>query len=163
MGITNKVSFTISDEELARVNGALDTLSEVLEPKVLSLTPESRQELPKMGDKTLSFVEKAIELGNQNPDFVPPFADLPETNIDLNGFRTLRVINRRLEALSQKLGDTGIQSGSEAYTVALGIYNQIKAVAKAVGSAESQQAEEELRARFPGTRVKPKDPEPVSA
>ena len=162
MAITNKVSFTISDEELTEVNGALDAISRIFEPRAISLTPESRRDLPKMGDKTIAFVEKTIELANQNPDFVPPFVDLSEMNVDLNGFKALRVINRRLEALSQMLDDTGIQSGSEAYSVALSIYNQVKAVAKATHSAESQQAEKELSARFPGNPAKPKDPEPVS-
>jgi len=163
MTITNIVSFTLSDEELAEVNAAMDTMSRIMGPKTISLTPELRHELPKMGDKTLAFVEKAIEVANQNPGFVPSFMDMAETNRDLDAFRTLRVIGRKLAVMTQQIEDTGIQAGSEAYTAALGIYGHIKSVVKAVGSVESQKAKDELSARFPGNRAKSVEPEPVSA
>ncbi len=163
MSITNKVSFTLTDEELTEVNAALDTLYRILEPKTIDLTPELRKELPKMGDKTFAFVEKAIELGNQNPDFVPSFVDIKEANVDFQAFKILRVANRRIEALTQKLEDTQLQSGSEVFMVTLGIYNQIKAVAKALGTVESQKAKNELGIRFPGNSAKMKASEPLSA
>lgn len=66
MAITNKVRFTLSDLELSEINTALDTLYRILAPKTISLTPKQRRSLAKIGDKSLAFAEKAIELGNQN-------------------------------------------------------------------------------------------------
>lgn len=163
MSITNKVSFILNNEELSEINAALDTLHRVLVPKTIALTPAIRRELAKMGDKTFAFVEKGMELGNQNPDFVPLFVDLNEANTDFQAFKLLRMINRRIDALSQLLEDTQIQSGNEVFMVTLGIYNQIKAVVKAVGSVESQKAKDELSVRFPGNAAKMKNSEPQSA
>lgn len=163
MALTNIARFVLSDEELSEVNTAMETLYRILTPRTISLTPEIRRELLKMGDKTFAFVEKAMELANQNPDFIPAYVDLNEANIDFQAFKLLRMINRKIEALSQLLEDTQIQSGSEVYTVTLSVYDQIKAIAKAVGSVESQKAKEELSTRFPGNLAKKKESEPLSA
>ncbi|MDR3350575.1 MAG: hypothetical protein LBN98_02860, partial [Prevotellaceae bacterium] len=51
----------IPPEVLIQVQSLVDTAINLLSPYVLPLTPEERRDLPKMGNKTLSFVEKAIE------------------------------------------------------------------------------------------------------
>lgn len=163
MAITNYVSFTLSEEEAKEVNSALDTLERILNPKTVSLTPEIRRELPKMGDKTIAFVEKAIELGDQNPEFVPQFIDLDEAKKDLDGVKIIRTINRRVEVLSQRLEDSGMQAGTEAYSAGRSIYDQIKMLAKSTHSTEAQKARDELSVRFVGKQVKNKEQETVSA
>lgn len=163
MPLTNNVSFTLSEEELNEINSALDNLYRILEPKTISLTPELRQELPKMGDKSLAFVEKALELGEQNPEFVPQFVNLEEAKKDLNGFKTIRSVKRIIDVLNQKLEDTGIQAGNEAFSASRGIYDQIKMMAKAIHSVEAQKARDELKARFLGKPVKSTEQETVSA
>ena len=65
------------------------------------------------------------------------------------------MLERKINNLSQLLEDTETQSGNEANTVA-GIYDQIKDIAKEVGSVESQKAKEELRSRYPKTSTKAK-------
>ena len=67
MTITNKVRFTLSDQELLEINTALDTLYRILAPKTISLTPKQRRGLAKIGDKTFAFAEKALELGIKIP------------------------------------------------------------------------------------------------
>jgi len=156
MAITNKVRFTLSDLELSEINTALDTLYRILAPKTISLTPKQRRSLAKIGDKSLAFAEKAIELGNQNPDFVPPYVNMEEANIDFQALKLLRMLERKINNLSQLLEDTETQSGNEANTVARGIYDQITDIAKEVGSVESQKAKEELRSRYPKTSTKAK-------
>jgi hypothetical protein len=39
---------------------------------MLALPPAERQGMPKMGEKTISFVEKAYDFARQNPNLVPP-------------------------------------------------------------------------------------------
>ncbi len=156
MSITNKVSFALSDQELSEINAALDTLYRILTPKTIALTPELRKQLAKMGDKTIAFTEKGMELGNQNSEFVPSFVDMKEANVDFQAFKLLRMINRRIDALSQLLEDTQMQSGNEVYSVVLRIYDHIKAIAKSIGSMEAQKAKDELSARFPGSSSKMK-------
>jgi hypothetical protein len=43
----------------------------MLHPYVTPLTPAKRHMLPKMGEKTLSFVEKAYEFARQNLTLCP--------------------------------------------------------------------------------------------
>jgi hypothetical protein len=162
MTITNKVRFTLSDQELLEINTALDTLYRILAPKTISLTPKQRRGLAKIGDKTFAFAEKALELGNQNPDFVPSYVNIEEANIDFQGLKLLRMLDRKVDALSQLLTDTQTQSGNEAFTVARGTYDQIKYIVKEVGSVESQKAKEELRSRFPKNPTKAKGSEASS-
>jgi hypothetical protein len=45
----------------------IDEVLAMLHPYVTPLTPAERHSLPKMGEKTLSFVEKAYEFARQNP------------------------------------------------------------------------------------------------
>jgi hypothetical protein len=160
---TNIVSFTLSEEELNEINSALDILERILLPKTISLTPEIRQELLKMGDKTVAFVEKAIEMGDHNPEFVPQFVDLEETKKDFNGVKTIRSVNRRIGAISQRLDDTAMQAGSEAYSACRGIYGQIQMIAKATQSVEAQKARDELSVRFIVRSAKSKEQETASA
>lgn len=162
MSITNKVSFVLTDQELSEINTALDTLYRILVPKTIALTPKLRKELAKMGDKTFAFAEKGMELGNQNQAFVPTYIDMSEANIDFQAFKLLRMINRKIDALSQLLEDTQIQSGNEVYSVVLKIYDQIKAIVESIGSVEAQKAKDELSARFPGNATKTKALAPPS-
>lgn len=163
MPFTNIVSFTLSEEELNEINSSLDTLERILTPKTISLNPELRRELPKMGDKSLGFVEKAIDLGEHHPEFLPQFVDLEEAKKDLDGVNTIRPVKRRIGFIFQRLEDTGIQAGSEAYSAGRGIYDQIKMLAKSVQSVEAQKARDELKARYLGKPVKSTEEETASA
>ena len=49
----------------------------------MDLTPEQRKSLPKMGDKSQAFVNKALEVATQNPDFLPGSFDLEEMKRDV--------------------------------------------------------------------------------
>lgn len=148
MPITNDVNSTISEEDLKEISAVLDKLYGMLEPKTISLTPKLRQKLPKIGDKNLAFVEKTIDLAVKNPDFVPSFVNLEESKKDFNRAKTIRVIKRKIGIINQKLEDTGIKSGNEAFSASLVIYNHITDMAKTIRSVEAQKARDELSVRF---------------
>ena len=54
----NKVSVTISEAASAAIAVAIATINQNL-PVLINLTPDERQALPKMGDKTVAFVNKS--------------------------------------------------------------------------------------------------------
>ncbi len=97
---------------------------------LINLTPDERQSLPKMGDKTQAFVAKAIELAKMNPTLVPPYVDISEMEKDYNLAMKLKDIVTQVQSLSEKLSDTYLAVGSEAYLTALAFYNSAKAAAK---------------------------------
>jgi len=114
--MTDKFSFQLSEQDKSDVNTAIQTLVSILEPKLITLTPEERMEMPKMGDKTVSFVEKAIEYAQEYPQYMPAFIDIPEAELDFNAVKDIRVIFNQLQRLTSVLDDSMILAGSEAYS-----------------------------------------------
>jgi hypothetical protein len=54
----------------------IDEARALLAPYLLALTPAERQGVPKMGEKTIGFVEKAYDFARQNPNLVPPYLEV---------------------------------------------------------------------------------------
>ena len=144
----NKVSITISEETVTGVVKLIASIEQNL-PWMINLTAEERQALPKMGDKSLSFVNKAYEYAKLNPSVVPSFLDLKEFEKDANAVVQLKKILIPLRQLFEKVDDTNLQAGSEAYTAALIFYYALKGAARA-GEPGMKTVYDDLSARFPG-------------
>jgi len=144
----NQISITISEEAVANINKAIATINENL-PDLINLTVDDRHQLPKMGDKTLAFVNKSFEYASQNPNIVPSFLDLTEFAKDTAVVTSLKRILMPLEQLNEKLSDTNLLAGSEAYMAALVFYNAVKGAAKA-GQPGMKNIYDDLQSRFPG-------------
>lgn len=144
----NKVSVTISEEASANIQKAITVLLQNL-PELINLTNEERQVNPKMGDKTVAFVSKNLEYSKQNPRVVPGFLDMVEFEKDVVAVTELKKVLIPLQQLVEKLDDTTMQAGSEAYTAALIFYNAVKGAAKA-GEPGMKTIYEDLKSRFPG-------------
>lgn len=148
----NKVSIDLQAAAITAINNTLNTLKQQL-VFMVNLTADEKQALPKMGDKTLAFVEKAFDFGRQYPGLVPPFVSTEEMRKDLETAQKLRAISQTLTDLSTRAEDTLMLAGSEAYMASLAIYQNIKLSARNnVGGAKS--AYDDLSARFPGRSAK---------
>ena len=66
----NLIALDISDEQLAAANAALTQLESVLSGLV-SLSPDDRRRLAKMGPKSETFCRQAVRVLEQNPQVVP--------------------------------------------------------------------------------------------
>ncbi len=144
----NKYSFQFSDEERNLVDGAIGTLKSVLEKKLITLTPDERKELAKMGDKTVAFVDKSLEYADTYPNYIPSFINIPGARIDFEAVKTLRNLATPLERICNQINDTMTMAGSEAYTAALSIYKVLKNAAN-MGQPGADEASRELSNRFP--------------
>lgn len=152
--IENRISFALTAEEQAQVNGAIETLRTVLIPKLITLSATDRQEMARMGDKTLSFVEKALEYCKQEPQLYDRFVDVAEFDKDLQGFATLRSLASQLETITSGLDDSMMMSGSEAYNAALVGYSILKNASR-IHHPGAKDKVTELANRFPrGKREK---------
>lgn len=149
MSDSNLISLNIPEEDGIAIKDAIQVLRDKLFPHLVSLTPEERMELPKMGDKTVSFVTKNLEYSGENPEMVPAYVDKVEFEIDVNGVIRLRGFHQPLQQICDALSDTIMLAGSEAYVAALSIYNVIKDAAKR-GVPGAQTIYEDLKSRFPG-------------
>ena len=130
MSFENKVSIKLTVEEQNQIGDALSVIDNILTGKLITLTPQERREYPKMSDGTVPFVRKALEYANSNSEFTPKFVDSGELEIDIEAVDTLNNVYRPLKQLIERLDDSILLSGSEAYVAALAYYNSVKLGAK---------------------------------
>ena len=107
-----------------------------------------------MGDKSISFVQKALDYAGSNPALVPAFLDLAEAKKDLALSADLHQLYNQLNALATAVEDALLLAGSEAYDGALIFYNAVKGSARSnvPGSSAILQ---DLQQRFPRVTKKP--------
>jgi hypothetical protein len=112
------------------------------------LTPAERHDIPKMGDKTLSFVEKTFELAGLNPDLRPAYLNMATFAIDFNDAHKITPLFVTIRQTAENIDDTRMLAGSEACHAALTFYNAVKRAAEGEVSDEKS-VYEALKARFP--------------
>jgi hypothetical protein len=133
-------------EKLNAVNAALANIL------LFNLTGQDRLELRKLGDKTMPFVEKAVEYASTNPTLVPSYLDLDEAKKDLKLTQDLSSILKQVSTLNRAVEDTLMVAGSEAYDAALVFYNSVKGASR-VNVPGSEAVYNDLQKTF---AVKPK-------
>ncbi len=156
----NKVQFNITEEDLAAINGSIATLQTKLLPHLATLSPGERKELPKMGNKSVSFVLKTNEYCKQNPDMVPPFLDAEVLDSNVDVFEKARTFYQLLSQITDLLWGTMLLAGSEAYSASLLFYNSVKSAKRSkIQKAETILAD--LAARFPKRSKKDETDQPT--
>jgi hypothetical protein len=149
----NNHSLLIPADIVSQAQTLVDQAITLLLPYVTSLTPSERHKIPKMGAKTLSFVEKSHDFSVHNPALCPPYLDMDAFDIDFEDAHNLWTLLLSTKQLQEIVDDTEMVAGSEAYQSALVFYNYIKVAARQdVPRAKAEY--EELKKRFPGGRHK---------
>lgn len=123
--LPNKISAVMEDKVINDVNTKVDEIKSML-PFLLDLTPEERKALPKLGDKSLMFVTKALDLVKKDFSFMPGNFDIGEMEKDINLFAQMLRIRTEIGKLYEIIDDTVLEIGSEAYSAALVIYDNAK-------------------------------------
>jgi len=150
----------IDEQTVKTIVQKLDELLKLIEPYVTPLTPQERHDLPKMGPKTLAFVEKCHEFAASNPNLRPPFLNMDEFGVDFADAHGLYLAMNKSVQLQESLADTQMSAGSEAFHAALIFYNTVKSAASN-NIPGARAVYEELRKRFPhGKRSRFIDDEP---
>jgi hypothetical protein len=164
MSQENRITVILKPADKTAVLKHLADIRQLLYAALLfNLDPTERQNLVKMGDKSLAFVGKALDYATKNPALVPPYLDLPEANKDYTLCADLKELSHELGTLSQAIDDTIMMAGSEAYDAALIFHNSVKGATR-TNAPGTQAIYEDLAERFPRSRrrVEPA-PAPVSA
>jgi hypothetical protein len=138
---------------LTQAQTKIDEARALLAPYMLALTPAERQGMPKMGEKTIGFVEKTYNFARQNPTLVPPYLEVDAFGVDFADAHGLWTLLNSVQQLEEAIDDTEMAAGSEAYQVALVFYKSVKmAAAQDIPGAKA--VYEELKTRFPGGKRK---------
>jgi hypothetical protein len=142
---TNRVSAMLSDTELTSIKTRLNEVAAL--PFLLGLTVEERISLPKMNDSNKTFVEDSINAIVNNLHMMPAYFDAAELKKDLTLFMQLDEIALIIGQLYEKINDTMMQAGSEAYVTALTGYRLFNAAAIA-GIPGADAIYQKLQVRF---------------
>ena len=113
-------------DALKKIREARAALAPFLHP----LTSQQRQDMPKMGDKTLAFVTKMAEYAQSLPTLMPSYLDVPGLVIDANTSADLLAVYQELDGFTLDVDSTRMVAGSEGYTAALVGYSALQGAAK---------------------------------
>ena len=152
----NRISAQLTDANKTTI---LQKVSEIraLLPFLINLTPDERQTLPKLGDKTLAFDEKSASYMEANPKLVPGFVEIAELEKDRALRNPLNDIVRELDSLTSAVDDTATLVGHEIYMAELAFYQNVRQAAKR-GVSGAQTIYDDLKDRFPGSGATPAAP-----
>jgi len=155
----NRHTRAIPESVLSDALTKASELAALLKPYLLALTPTERQEMLKMGSKTLEFVEKAHGYAHTAPIIVPPFMRLDDFDADYADARGFWTLHNVVSQIEDGLNDTQMAAGGEAYQGALLIYKSAKTAAdEDVPGAKS--IHDDLKKSFPRTGRKKKSEQP---
>jgi len=152
MATQNLISSALPAADKTAVQTAIQTINTKL-PFLISLTSEERRGGVKLGDKSVAFVGKAISYAQANPQLVPGYVNMVEILKDYNMQKDLLDIQQWMVSLQQKIEDTQMEAGVEAFNSILGFYQAVRVAAeKDVPGARAIYTD--LSQRFPGRKVK---------
>lgn len=155
----NRISATLADADKALILQKITEIRALL-PFLVNLTPDERQTLPKLGEKTLGFDEKCASYMVANPKLVPGFVEVAELAKDRALRSPLAEVVRELDALTQATDDTVTLVGHEIYMAELAFYQNVRQAAKR-GVVGAQPIFDDLKERFPGGGATPATPAAV--
>jgi hypothetical protein len=122
---SNKIDVTLTAEQVAAIMAALDALDAAL-PFTVSLTPEERRALFRMGTRSEGFVREALIAAEQHVEHVPPSIGVVDMQRDLALRDTLQPVLVRVRALHTKVNDTWLLAGADAMQKATAVYRVFK-------------------------------------
>jgi hypothetical protein len=161
MASDNRISIDITADQKAAIVSAVGALKTALQGITINLTKDERQELPKIGDKTLAFEAKCQTYMTTRPELVPGFIDVEELAKDRKLIADLLPCLRELAPICEAIEDTITLAYSDVYVADLAFHANVKQAAKR-GVPGSDTIYDDLKARFPG-RPKPGPSTPPSA
>ncbi len=142
----NRISVTINEQVLAQVKGAFLTINEHL-PFLSGLTADERQALPKMNVANKQFVNDALMAINNNQGLFPSYLSSVEMTKDYTLYSQLDELVILAQQLCEKMRDTQMLAGSEAYVSALSVYKMVTAASEA-GMPGAETVYDQLAERF---------------
>lgn len=151
--MTNRISFKLAAAEKAKLLAEATVLGKDIRPRLVTLSQDDRQKLPKLTEQTLPFVAKVIDYLEPHPEFAPPYLDVNELKVDVEAFQTLLAVRKLLSEFLSRIDDTMTLSGSEAYTAALAYYDAVKRGAR-LDVPGAQNIYDDLAVRFEGNGPK---------
>jgi hypothetical protein len=142
----NRINVTATPTQITGVKTAVQTINTNL-PFLIGLTTAERIALPAINVNNKAFTEDAINAMVNNPTLTPSYLSVPNMQNDLMLFTQLDELIIIVKQMLERLEDTQLLAGSEAYVAALAAYKAIGGAADA-GVAGADAIYNQLKARF---------------
>ena len=148
MSDKNRISAVLAAADKTAIITSVEAITAKL-PFLVSLTPDERKQLPKIGEKTAGFDDKCRRYMEQNPTLVPGFVDMDEFTKDCTLLDQLKDVATKLDAVASNVDDSVLLVGSEVYNAELAFYQNVAQAAKR-DVPGAQTIYDDLKSRFPG-------------
>lgn len=142
----NRVNQVLTEEQMTNLKEGIKSLEKDFSFFV-GLTDQERASLLGIDVNNKAFVEDALNAGRVNQDLLPRYLSLESAELDLKLFEQMDEIITIVEQFHQKLSDTRLLAGSEAYMTALMLYRLFIAASTA-GMPGADAAVKKLEPRF---------------
>ena len=153
MILDNIATITFTPDEVAALDGALATLEQLLEKKMVSLTPQQRRKYSRVRYNMENWVSKNTCYIANNPELTPSFVDAAQLRLDMDTHLMLNPRIDKMGVLFQGLKDTNLLLGSDIYNACLSFYRAVK-VASMGNTPSASAIYDDLKKQFPGGRKK---------
>ena len=127
--VSNRVSAELKEETIKEI----EALVQQIEDKISFLTnisTDDRGRLPRVGRGQRLFIESTMRVAREKSEILPEYVDIDELQKDLELYNALGKVLAPVSRLQNKVWDTQVLAGAEAYTSALVVYNMFQMAAK---------------------------------
>jgi hypothetical protein len=121
----NRIDAAFDKSQQEAALKAISDLTAAL-PFLHDLSPDERQALNKLGDKSRAFVDQALIVSQQFTDTLPRAFDVDQYGRDVELYRALEPVYMRLRDLFERVDDTRMLVGSEAMEGSRAVYYHTK-------------------------------------
>lgn len=125
MSNDNRVSATLSAQDVDDIQNALALMRSKL-PFLLTLSPQERRELPRLGDKSVGFEDKCATYMSSHPEYLPGFVKFEEVEKDRLLRQQIMRFSADLMTLSEQVDDTLAVVSSELWLADLAYYHAVR-------------------------------------
>ena len=123
--MTNRINATVSKDDMAVVQAAIETINTTL-PFLIDLTPPERIAIPKLSDKNHAFVRKALEIATQNQGMLARSFSIDDMRKHTELLESLATVRLTLGKICNMVDDTTMLVGAEAFAAARAVYAATK-------------------------------------
>ncbi len=127
---TNRISVSLDELSMAEVQSAFLTIHKHL-PFLLRLNPQERQTIPRVNVANKQFISDALTVMHNHQELFPGYLDAEVFSREMELYTQLEVLMAQARELFEKLLDTKLLAGSEAYLSAMSVYKLVTAAAHA--------------------------------
>lgn len=132
----NLVSGVITPEQLTRYESLMAEMEALFDDILIGLSADDRRSYGVMGDRTRVFAGHAQSMVHNHGALFPSLVDSAEFDRDLALYDNAMRMLRRLTPFYEKLGDTAMAAGYDAYQHARDVYAFAKVASPNAGVEE---------------------------